>query len=99
MKEPLLLNLATWSESSGDLSSLTPERQFVIDNLANGQEYEMKIRYVNDHGAGVFSPILNGIPFGKATAPRNLAVVEGDGLLTFSWEAPENLKCFARPRI
>ena len=62
----------------------------VVDGLANGVLYELRLRALNDHGAGAAALAVQARPLALPAAPKNLTAVAGDRAATLGWTAPDD---------
>ncbi|MFI5934531.1 fibronectin type III domain-containing protein [Actinoplanes sp. NPDC051494] len=70
---------ATWAALAADR---------VVTGLTNGTAYPVRVRAVNDVGAGPASAAVPVTPATTAGAPTNVAVVAGDASVTVTYTAP-----------
>ena len=61
-----------------------------LTGLSNGNAITAKVLAVNRGGRGASSAPVVATAATKASAPTNLQVVEGDGVVTLTWGAPNN---------
>jgi titin len=59
----------------------------VINGLTNGTRYQVRLRAVNDYGAGAGSVAITGRPAIAPSAPTNLVVTPSDAALSVSFTA------------
>ena len=64
--------------------------QYVLTGLANGTQYDVQVRAVNDAGDGPWSATVTGTTAGTvATAPTGLtATANGQSQIDLSWQSP-----------
>lgn len=63
-----------------------------ITGLNNGTSYSLKIAAITEAGLGAVSPASSSkIPAANPAAVSNLTAIQGDTILTVSWEAPVSL--------
>ena len=61
-----------------------------VDDLSNGVLYELRLRAINDRGAGAAAPPVQARPLVPPAAPKNLTAVAGDRAVTLGWTAPDD---------
>ena len=59
-----------------------------LEGLNNGTTYYVQVTARNVAGSGPATDRVAAQPGGRATAPRNVEVLRGDGTLEISWTAP-----------
>ena len=42
---------------------------YEIENLQNGSKFEVRVKYQNDNGMGIYPSVLAGVPHKKASIP------------------------------
>jgi fibronectin type 3 domain-containing protein len=67
---------------------LNPASSHFDKNVINGRRYFYAVAAVNVYGEGPMSLAVNATPLGPSDAPRDLAVEEGDGHVTLTWDPP-----------
>jgi len=68
----------------------TMATSFVASGLSNGTTYIFRVTARNSVGSGLPSAMSVVTPATLATAPTNISISTGNGLLSFSWLAPAN---------
>lgn len=71
-----------------DQSVNAPDLSVVLTPLANGVSFSVKVRAVNDIGAGPFSQTQTGSPGTVPGAPTNLTGLQANQSVQLSWTAP-----------
>ena len=62
----------------------------VVDSLANGVLYELRLRAINDRGAGAAALAVRARPLALPAAPKNLTARAGDRAAILGWTAPDD---------
>ena len=75
----------TWIVLTDGVSTLT---YATITNLTNGSSYDFRARATNSAGVSSYSSIASATPRNVPGAPTGLALVAGEGVLTYSFTAP-----------
>jgi len=78
---------STWAAASPAQTS----SPIVISGLVNGTTYAMRLRAVNEAGAGVSSNAVSVKPIAPASAPSISSVTAGNGQATLSISAPAQI--------
>lgn len=71
----------TWAVASPG----TEAGHVVINGLANGTNYSLKLRAVNGGGPGDISDVVTGTPKGVPSAPTNVVATRGDKSLSLTF--------------
>ncbi|MGA1820648.1 MAG: fibronectin type III domain-containing protein [Thermoplasmatota archaeon] len=58
--------------------------------VTNGVIYYYRLTAKNLQGESAFTDTIEAMPFGKPSDPRNVQVVEQDGVIVITWELPES---------
>jgi titin len=74
---------ATWTTVTSTMATT-----FVVTGLTNGVTYVFRITAANSVGNGLPSAMAVVTPATVASAPTNISISTGNGLLSFSWLAP-----------
>ena len=75
----------TWVVLTDGVSTLT---YATITNLTNGASYDFRALATNSAGVSSYSSIASATPRNVPGAPTGLALVAGEGVLTYSFTAP-----------
>ena len=81
----------TWEDIPNSEPGETHASSYLLGNLDNGTEYNVRIRAINDEGEGDPSNHITEIPLGPPTAPTGLLVSvdpNESGEITFYWTPP-----------
>ena len=76
---------SAWQEHSPGANSIFTFA--TLRNLTNGTAYQIQVRADNQHGSGLWSPVVSAVP-GIPAAPSAPTLVAGDHKIIVSWNEP-----------
>ncbi len=84
-----------WREAGGTFGVWAPvgvgaAREYTVDNLANGTEYEFELRAVNRAGFAGRAAEADATPATVPAAPELEAAADGRTAIELGWSAPDN---------
>ena len=83
-----IVERSTNGGASWTIVTTTMATSFVVTGLSNGTTYIFRVTASNSVGDGLPSAMSVVTPATLATAPTNISISTGNGLLSFSWLAP-----------